>query len=56
MTKSELLAVAKSGAAVAMALGISPQAVSKWGERIPELRLYQLRRLRPRWFRRQKDS
>lgn len=29
---------------------LSRQAVSKWGDTIPPLRVYQLRELRPAWF------
>ena len=29
---------------------ISKQAVQKWGERIPPLRVYQLKERRPKWF------
>jgi hypothetical protein len=35
-------------------LGISRQAVHAWGGTIPQLRVYQLRALKPAWFRKSK--
>lgn len=37
--------------ALAAMLGITVSAVSQWGETIPEQREWQLRVLRPEWFR-----
>lgn len=55
MTKTEAIKRAKTGKALALLLGISPQAVSKWADdRIPPLQVYRLRELRPRWFRKTK--
>lgn len=51
MTKSEAVARAGNASKLAALLGVSPQAVSKWPEAIPPLRLYQLREKKPRWFR-----
>ena len=39
-----------SAAALADLLGITPSAVSQWGETIPESRVWQLRVMRPAWF------
>lgn len=55
MTKSELIAKAGSAAKLAAVLGLSRQAVAAWPEQVPALRLYQLRELRPRWFRKPKN-
>lgn len=46
------LALEKAGTAAALAriLGITPGAVSQWGEEVPEPRVWQLRVLRPEWF------
>jgi hypothetical protein len=41
---------AGSKAELARILGLTRQAVHGW-RRIPPLRLYQLRELRPKWFR-----
>jgi DNA-binding transcriptional regulator YdaS (Cro superfamily) len=51
MTKSELIRLAGSGRELAKLLGVSYPAVSQWKEQIPELRLRQLKDLKPDWFR-----
>ncbi|MBT2322548.1 hypothetical protein J7E62_09340 [Variovorax paradoxus] len=45
-------AIDKAGTAKALAaiFGITPGAISQWGEDVPELRVFQLRELRPEWF------
>lgn len=45
-------AIEKAGTAAALAsiLGITPGAVSQWGEEVPDARVWQLRVLRPAWF------
>lgn len=45
MTTEEALKAFGSKAAIAQALNISPQAVSYWKEKVPELRAYQLREI-----------
>jgi DNA-binding transcriptional regulator YdaS (Cro superfamily) len=51
MTKTEAIRLAGSKMALARLLGISRQAIQLWPEkRIPPLRVYQLRELRPEWF------
>jgi hypothetical protein len=50
MDKSDAVKRAGSITALAAILGLTRQAVSKWKE-IPQLQLYRLRELRPRWFR-----
>lgn len=42
--------------ALADLLGISRQAVHRWGPLVPEMRVYQLRALRPSWFTSKKPS
>lgn len=44
---------AGSARALADLLGITPSAISQWGEDVPTPRTWQLRVLRPDWF---KDS
>lgn len=46
-------AIEKAGTAAALAsiLGITPGAVSQWGEEVPDGRVWQLKVLRPEWFR-----
>jgi transcriptional repressor of cell division inhibition gene dicB len=45
-------AIQKAGSAMALAklLGITRQAISQWGDTVPQARLWQLRALRPKWF------
>ena len=49
MDKQKAIVLAGSPAKLARLLGIKRQAVYNWKE-IPELRIYQLRVLRPEWF------
>lgn len=53
MTKSEAIKLFGSAARLAALLGITPQAVSKWPETLPPLRVYQLREIHAQ---QQKDS
>jgi len=43
VTKSDLIAVLGSQRAIAELLGITKGAVSQWPERLPDLRVYQVR-------------
>ena len=52
METKRAIQYAGSVRALAELFGVSRQAVEAWGERLPELRTYQLRQLRPGWFRR----
>lgn len=54
MRTDEAIRKAKGRNNLAKILGITGSAVSQWGETIPELRMYQLRRKKPHWFRAQK--
>ena len=40
----------ESSANLARALNIQPQAITSWGDYVPELRAYQLRELHPEEF------
>ena len=53
MKKQTAIDLAKSSKALAEILGINPSAVSLWGEDIPEGRVWQLKCVKPEWF---KDS
>ncbi len=46
-------AIEKAGSTIALAklLGITRQAISLWGKTIPQARVWQLKALRPEWFR-----
>lgn len=50
METKKAIELAGSMTALAAILGISVSAVSQWGEKIPEHREWQLRVLRPEWF------
>jgi hypothetical protein len=50
MKKKIAIKFAGSSMALAEILGVSQSAVSQWGEDIPVLRVFQLKVLRPQWF------
>lgn len=53
MTKNELIDRLHTSSAIARLFGIKRQAVDQWPDAkpIPELRLLQLQRMKPHWFR-----
>lgn len=51
MNKRDLIAAAGSPSKLAEILGLTRQAVSDWGELVPELQQYRIRDLRRAWFR-----
>ena len=53
MTKQQAIELAGTSMALAQILGIQRQAVSQWTE-IPPARLWQLKVLRPEWFKNSK--
>jgi len=53
MTKQELIKLAGSQSELAKILGISKPAVCQW-KAVPELRMRQLKDLRPDWFTKEK--
>lgn len=50
MDKKEAIERAGGASALASLLGIKPAAVSQWGEKVPMGRVWQLKVLRPEWF------
>lgn len=48
--KKHAIQAAKTGTALANALGVTKQAVSKWPDELPELYVYRLRSRKPRWY------
>ena len=54
MTKDEAIRRAGSASNLARMLGVTRQAVSKWGDDLPALRRYQLKEMRPHWFRKRR--
>ena len=55
MKTHEAIQKAKTATALASLLGISKSAVSHWGEVMPPLRVYQLKALKPSWFKQKKE-
>jgi predicted transcriptional regulator len=52
MTKEQLITLAGSQTELAKLLGISQPAVSAWKE-VPQARLWQLKVIKPEWFKEQ---
>jgi len=50
MEKSTAIRLAGSQTKLAAILGISQAAIAQWGEDVPLMRIYQLKSLRPKWF------
>jgi DNA-binding transcriptional regulator YdaS (Cro superfamily) len=42
--------LAGSATKLAKLLGVTRQAISQWGEKLPQQRIWQLQVLRPGWF------
>jgi predicted transcriptional regulator len=53
MNKQELIKLAGTQVQLAKLLGISQAAVSRWKE-VPKARIWQLKLLKPKWFKEQK--
>ncbi|OQA15663.1 MAG: hypothetical protein BWY63_02886 [Chloroflexi bacterium ADurb.Bin360] len=51
MKTKEAIDRAGSTNALAALLEVTPSAVSQWGENLPKAREWQLRLLKPKWFR-----
>ena len=50
MEKSTAIRLAGSQTKLAAILGINQSAVAQWGNDVPIMRIYQLKTLRPKWF------
>jgi DNA-binding transcriptional regulator YdaS (Cro superfamily) len=55
MKTKEAIKLAGGKTMLARILGLTPAAVTQWGDSVPELRTYQLRDKRPEWFAKQKS-
>jgi DNA-binding transcriptional regulator YdaS (Cro superfamily) len=53
MKTEEAIQLAGSRSMLARILGLTPAAITQWGDNVPMLRVYQLRDLRPEWFAKQ---
>jgi hypothetical protein len=56
MKTQQAIELAGNAATLAKLLGITPSAITQWGENVPEKRVWQMRLLRPRWFRKAKPT
>ena len=56
MKTSQAIEKAGTAAALASILEITPGAVSQWGAEVPKPRVWQLKVLRPEWFREAKAA
>lgn len=50
MKTQHAIKLATTAAELAELLGITPSAVSQWGEEVPEARVWQLQVIKPEWF------
>lgn len=46
----------RTAASLAALLGITPSAISQWGDDVPKAREWQLRVLKPEWFEQAADG
>jgi DNA-binding XRE family transcriptional regulator len=53
MEKSTAIRLAGSQTKLAALLGISQAAIAQWGNDVPLMRIYQLKSLKPKWFKKQ---
>lgn len=56
MKTQQAIELAGNAAALAKLLGITPSAITQWGENVPEKRVWQMRLLKPSWFRKAKPT
>jgi len=56
MEKSKAIKLAGSQVKLAAILGIAQSAVAQWGQDVPIMRIYQLKVLKPQWFKDEKQS
>lgn len=56
MKTQQAIELAGTAAALAKILGITQSAITQWGENVPKARIWQLRVLKPAWFRKAKTA
>lgn len=56
MKTEKAISLAGSATALAKILGLTPGAISQWSEDVPQLRVYQLKELKPEWFTQENNS
>jgi DNA-binding transcriptional regulator YdaS (Cro superfamily) len=50
MDTKTAISLAGNATELAKLLGVTRQAISQWGENLPQQRMWQLQVLRPKWF------
>lgn len=50
MKTKDAISMAGSAAALSRLLNITQSAISQWGDAVPDLQVYRLKDLRPKWF------
>lgn len=50
MDTKRAIELAGTAMALAQLLGITRQAISQWGDQVPQARVWQLKAMRPEWF------
>ena len=56
METKTAIELAGTAAELAELLGITQSAISQWGEKLPDARVWQLKVLKPAWFKKTKAS
>lgn len=56
MKTQQAIELAGNAASLAKLLGITPSAITQWGDEVPKARVWQLQLLKPRWFRKAKPT
>ena len=56
MEKSTAIRLAGNQTKLAAILGISQAAIAQWGNDVPVMRIYQLKTMRPEWFKNEKNA
>jgi myo-inositol catabolism protein IolC len=56
MEKLTAIKLAGNQTKLAAILGISQAAIAQWGEDVPLMRLYQLKSVKPEWFKHETQS
>jgi hypothetical protein len=56
MEKSTAIRLAGNQTKLAAILGISQAAIAQWGNDVPVMRIYQLKTMKPEWFKNEKNA
>jgi len=50
MNKTDAIQKAGNAKKLAELLGVTPAAITQWGDQVPKMRVFQLKTLKPEWF------